>query len=84
MTAKAEGSGWTVEVVHLDCTSKATGPVTGCRPLGDGWQLLLKRHRLTVAFCMPADAIKWGVPVSLVREVTEALRATLAAEEAKS
>lgn len=82
MTAKAVGSGWTVEVVHLDYTSKATGPTMGgCRPLGDGWQLLVRRERFTVAFCMPADAIEMGVPVSLVREVTEALRSQLAKEE---
>lgn len=44
LLASVDGSGWTVETVDLRLTGRRPGRPGGTEPLGDGPQLLVRRH----------------------------------------
>jgi hypothetical protein len=51
MLARTDGAGWTVETVDLYLTGRQRGEQrVGTEPVGDGPQLLVRRHGHVVAY----------------------------------
>lgn len=63
LLASTDGAAWTVETVDLWLTGHRRTGVT--EPLGDGPQLLVRRHGRVVAYCgSEEDLARLGVDMS--------------------
>lgn len=78
--ASTDGQGWTVETVVLEATGRRRGAVTcGTDPLGDGPQLLVRRHGRVVAYCAGLDDVEGlGVDMAAMAVVARWLASSAA------
>lgn len=69
--ASTDDAGWTIETVELALTGRTRRRGGRAVPVGDGAQLLVRRHGFVVAYCAgPDDLAALGVDMSRVAVVT--------------